>query len=305
MSSHEELDLPSSQKNANQVTGQSRLPNEILITIVQFVHGQKELYNLCLSNRLARKIVTPILYLHHFGYCQWAKKPNLYFLIKHPQFEHMVNTFSIRLNSINCRSQGEVDPSSPSQCSCLTLNEKLGAVLIYLRNLKVLRIVCSLTHEPDFGRHRYLEHLETRVLQRVQFTCHCGQLELKRLLVAPCMSSVTSWSLCLTEGHLDHDNNFKSFLMETRVLPNLQELHYYGSDLDFFLLQHRQISRLRETAVIHGPDALLWSPLYNRTPILYPIFDILEGLTFQNHAIGHLRIPDYLRTLAGSQVSAN
>ncbi|PVF91093.1 hypothetical protein CPB86DRAFT_792288 [Serendipita vermifera] len=248
MSSYEEPTLRSSQKGANRMTGQSRLPNEILIPIIQFVHRKKELYNLCLSNSFNREIATPILYLHHFGASRWAKKPNLYILTEHPRFEYMVNTFTIYLSSLSCKSQGDGYSSSSSLCSCLTLNKRLGTILIGLRNLKVLDIDCDLYHGHGRDQHQYFVHLKTRVLQQLWFVCQCcgiGEVEMIKIMGSPCMQSVTSLDWNSKGNHSRNNNHFESFLKDTNALPNLQELHHNGSVFDDLLLRHRPIRRLR------------------------------------------------------------
>ncbi|PVG01379.1 hypothetical protein CPB86DRAFT_101520 [Serendipita vermifera] len=234
---------------ASQVPDQARLPNDVLITIIQFVHGKKELYDLCLASRLVREIATPILYLHHFGNSHWAKTFHLYVLLEHPQFEHMVNTLSICLSPVDCKSQGMNDTLSSSCTSCLGLDEKLGTMLVDLRDLKVLRMFCCLCRAAEYSRHQYFARLKTRVLRRVDFVCICGSMEVIRVLESPCMNSVTSWDVRFSRGHSDEDNDFETALVKTRVLPSLQELHYHGTTLDTLLLEHRRISRLRDDSL--------------------------------------------------------
>ncbi|PVF91094.1 hypothetical protein CPB86DRAFT_417034 [Serendipita vermifera] len=215
---------------------------------MQFVHGRKELYNLCLSNRLTREVSTPILYLHHFGASEWAKKPDLYILIEHPRFEYMVNTFTIRIFSSDCRGWGAVNSSPSSLCSCLGLSEKLGAVLINLHNLKVLDIACNLYHRYEGDRHKYLALLKTRVLQRVRFACqYCGigETDMIKFVGSPCMQSVTSLDWRLSKTSSSSGNHLESFLKNTNALPDLQELHHNGGIFDDIFLRNRPIRRLR------------------------------------------------------------
>ncbi|PVG01403.1 hypothetical protein CPB86DRAFT_102309 [Serendipita vermifera] len=213
--------------------------------------SSQKLYNLSLSNRLTQEISTPILYLHHFGASEWAKEPDLYILIEHPRFEYMVNTFTIRLSSIKCNSQGGVDSSSSSPCSCLALDNTLGTALISLRSLKVLDILCDLHGVHRSDQHQYLIHLKTRVLQEVRLTCHyciITEKEMIKILGSPCMESVISLDWDLSNIDSDDGNDFESFLKDTNTLSNLQELYHNGSTFDDLLLWYRPIRRLRASS---------------------------------------------------------
>ncbi|PVG01380.1 hypothetical protein CPB86DRAFT_101505 [Serendipita vermifera] len=232
------------------MSSQLRLPNEIFIAIVHFVHGKKELYALCLCNRLFRDLATPFLYLDHFGDSHLAKHHDLRVLLQHPRFEYIVNTLYTCLSPVNCKKERSIDTLSRSRssCSCTALDEELGTVLINLRNLKVLNIQCTLCSVPNCDRHQYFVHLKTRVLQLMRLECSCceaGAKEVTRILGAPCMDSVTSLNLRFSGNRSDDGNRFESFFMDTRVLPNLREIHHHGNRFHHLLLQYRPINRLR------------------------------------------------------------
>ncbi|PVG01399.1 hypothetical protein CPB86DRAFT_102197 [Serendipita vermifera] len=241
MSSHGSSPSNVTSSSTNKSFGRLRLPNEILMTIVRFVHGKKELYTLCLTNRLLRETATPILYLHYFANSQLAKTRNVDVLFEHPQFGHIVNTLSIRLSYMICKSHGLADPSSQSQCSCSALDEKLG------------------------GRHQYFGNLKTRMLQRLSFDCHCSvekETEVIRMLGSPCMNSVTSLHLRFLPSRSGSSNYPESFFLDTSVLPNLQEVHYHGSELDDSLVRHRPMRRLRASLFCNNNSLLRGGSLW-------------------------------------------
>ncbi|PVG01398.1 hypothetical protein CPB86DRAFT_823667 [Serendipita vermifera] len=235
------------ERSPTQRSSRLRLPDEILITIIHFVHRKRELFELCLSSRLLRDIATPILYRHHFGNSYMAEEHDLHKILQHPQFEHMVNTFSIRLSSRNCKSKGWTDPWSRSQCSCAELDEELGAILTDLPNIKVLDIMCTLCPAYGYNRHQYLARLKTRLLREVEFECHCStekEEAVMEILGALCMTSLTALGLYWSGGSSGGSQRFESFIKDNRILPNLQELHHSGCTTTDLLLRHRPIMRL-------------------------------------------------------------
>ncbi|CAG8669558.1 12912_t:CDS:2 [Acaulospora colombiana] len=229
----------------NHLFGQSRLPNEVLITIIQFVHAKRELYALCLTNRFAREIATPILYLHYFANSQLARSFNdLDVVLQHPQFGHIVNTLRISLPSNSCPCIREY---GLAPCSCTIRDEELGGVLINLPNLKSLDIDCDLCPPQGSHRHQYLLHLKTRVLQAVRFKCNCsriGDVEMSKMLGSPSMDSVTSLDWNITKAHREDCDYLTSSLKHTSILSKLEELHHNGSRYDDSLWRYRQIRRL-------------------------------------------------------------
>ncbi|CAG8615667.1 1659_t:CDS:2, partial [Acaulospora colombiana] len=264
MSLHEDLTSQPSQ---------TRLPNEILITIIEFIHAKKELYTLCLSSRLVREVATPILYLHHFAGNALANAHslNLSMFLQHPQFEH--------------------------------IDEELGAVLTNLPNLKVLDINCNLCPVQGFTRHQYFVHLKTqgiemtqmlgsrcmdsvtsldvlhersylddstrfeaflrdpRVLPKLEEFHHNGskfddlllrEIEMSKILGSPCMDSVISLAWHIVGFREDACAHFESSLKNTTILPKLEELDHQDRRYDDLLLRYRRIRRLKGTS-LHFP----------------------------------------------------
>lgn len=175
-------------------------------------------------------------------------------------------------------------------CNCEEYDQRVGAVIIILKNLQTLHFSCHLCRR--YGRHSYLlDAMQTRKLQEFHFSCWCltppRQIDTKptptSLLTAPHMQTVTTLLLqCSNRWLVDKSGTVRAILQNPVVLPRVTSLYYgvYSAsgrlELPSDLLTARAISRLfcRGSSIIfpvglrpaHRPehlmfwDVLAWLP---------------------------------------------
>jgi hypothetical protein len=229
---------------------------ELLITIVHFVEGRRELSRLCRTCRLFRTLVEPKLYQGYFVHSEWFKKAGIPQVIRHKRVELILTTVTLELYSWKYCGQGTKwwHPTSLKKlnrredpCTCDKLDESMGSSLRHLVNLTTLRLDCELCDADSHTRHGWVSMLETKSLKEINLVCWCSRMDENRTieaLSAPAMKSVTTlgWhpyrSISQTEGQLEE------FLIKGSVLPNLRYLDHWGNDTDGLLLRHRPITRL-------------------------------------------------------------
>ncbi|PVG01397.1 hypothetical protein CPB86DRAFT_871145 [Serendipita vermifera] len=252
--------LPALGKKDPPIVGPPKLPTELLIEIINFVEGKKELYRLCRTSRLLRTVAEPLLYARHFGHSELAKKMDIRVLFRHPHFETIINTISLKLIRWNyCQHlmlKGGYKPHRPLlPCSCREFDEAVGRALNCLLNLRVLRLYCSLCQTDSQERHGYISTLNTRVLQEVKFSCYCSIMDEKRVakcLSAPCMTSVTTLGWHSLRGTSAKGGYLESLLVKDGILPNLSHLRHWGDDISNLLLRYRPITQLSSTVTSDG-----------------------------------------------------
>jgi hypothetical protein len=248
-----------------------------------------ELCNLSQTSKLFRSIAEPKLYERYFKRSEQAKKMDIRSVLHHPQFETLVNTLSLRLDTgnpdpgqfLSCRIIRLRDPQE-LPCSCDRLDEKLGDALSNLLNLKVLRLNCHFCQVSSYERHRYLANLQTKVLHEVKFRCYCSVVDEKRLveyLGAPSMTPVTTlrW---VSRGKISSDGYFKAYLSNSNILPNLRTLHYVGrngfSDL---LLRCRPIQRISSYTPVASDAPMPKDLIKRRIDLTHITIRALEAAT--------------------------
>lgn len=169
-----------------------------------------------------------------------------------------MNNITIKLQHLKycqqLQSFGELGSGPP--CSCDQLDGKLGGVLNELPNLTILRLDCSLCRVNSHQRHAYLSTLKTRVLQEVQFKCHCSQMKeemLIKVLSSPSMRSLTTLKWRGGGTIWARRVSMEPFFMNMDILPNLRHLYHSGTDLHHLLLSYRPITRLSGDMAIGIP----------------------------------------------------
>ncbi|PVG01392.1 hypothetical protein CPB86DRAFT_781616 [Serendipita vermifera] len=232
---------------APSVTGPSRLPTELLITIVGLINGAKDLARLCRVSKLLRTIAEPRLYRRHFGRSRLAQS-DIRVLLQHPRFEAIVNVLEIQFFPWRyCRKwyPKRACFMRNTPCHCDELDKSLGMALKDLLNLRVFRFSCSLCPPKAYERHRFFTTLQTRVLGKLHFSCDCSSWDETRVVEsfrAPCMTSVVilGWDTRTpTSGGL-----LEFELAENKILPNLRSIHYQWGNPTLLFLQYAPITRL-------------------------------------------------------------
>jgi hypothetical protein len=231
----------------DRVNLSSRLPVELLNTVINFVCGKRELYQLCQASKLLRSMADQRLYLLYFGHSELGKS-DIRGLLQHPRFETIVNTITIDLNRRprSCRRQ------SPTgrPCDCDKLDKALGDALTNLLSLRLMRLRCHLCDIESRDRHQWLLTLKTRSLRELAFSCICSRTDegikkaLEHLQVS-CMESVVNLSYwnpfpvsSLTKEAMG------SYCLDMGTLPNLRHIRHQGRPIHNILLGHRHVTRL-------------------------------------------------------------
>ncbi|PVG01396.1 hypothetical protein CPB86DRAFT_781620 [Serendipita vermifera] len=243
---------PPSKESATFVI--PKFPPELLIAVVDFVYGRKELYQLCRTSRFLRKIAEPKLYFQHFGQSELAKQMDIPKILRHPQLESLLNTLYIKLKRPDqCewkRSRlTDIQQARTSQpaCSCSNVDEQFWISIASLLNLRTLKISCRLCVDRSSPRHQHICKLETRLLKKVFFTCQCSIMDdntLAEIFSAACMNSVITLGWHLLQPTSIKGGALESRLVKDNVLPKLRHLDHWGRDVDNLLLRHRPITRL-------------------------------------------------------------
>jgi hypothetical protein len=231
------------------IIGPPKLPVELLIAVIGFVDGRKELCRLCRVSKLVRDIAGPILYERHFVHCKLAQG-DIRVILQHPRLEIILANLSIELCPwIYCSryDNRRGDFYDGRICSCDKLDSAIGEALNGLLNLEVLRLHCSLCPQTKHERHTYFTTLKTRVLRKVDFSCQFSKMDERKVLgnlMADCMTSVVSLGW-FTHGYTSNSKeHFKSALVSGMVLPNLRHVHCRMKDPTSLLLHYRPITRL-------------------------------------------------------------
>ncbi|KAG8816069.1 hypothetical protein FRC17_000474 [Serendipita sp. 399] len=207
--------------------------------------------------------------------------------------------------------------------SLLTLDQKLGSVVINLPNLQVLSLRCRLHHNPGTGNHPWLGKLKTQGLRELELGCAYYPREIEDFtwLLAPCFTKLRA--LRLSARYPSPDDSIQP-LMARSLLPGLDTIGIYSpetTDFETWIISNRPIKRLFvqylnkyprrmnpafEEAVmssqleqLHIPDVTGWitkqdpSPFQHLTAVGTPSFEadisshrtlaLLQPLSFLKH----------------------
>jgi len=240
--------------------GQLRLPPELLILIMTYIHRKRDLASLCMVSQMFRNIAAPMLYriveIEPKGSdVDIAGHLILYRTLQDDRYSQFVIEFhcTIRRQAVcvNYVHSTVKSHNSSRCCSCDDYDRALGKALLCLSNLQVLDLQCQLCPLVHF--HDYLHSLQAPKLRELTLTLTCcgansvegPSKEPKSILLAPYMRNIAALALsCGYDWLRGKTMEYGQYPLEADILLNLRTLGHNGLDICDYLLMARPIERM-------------------------------------------------------------
>lgn len=202
----------------------SPLPVEIWDHIASMVMHKSDQNRLCQTSRTLQSICQPYLYrsIHITSTLEAGKIQSLAFTLHTPYIADLVTNINVRFDGCEYPKMN---------CRCNRLDELVGQVVVPLRNLQTLVYSCFLCTIGCYGRHEYLQKLETKKLTSLAIS-HCFCYDPKdsfplQVISSLCMVNLVSLDWC----SMDYDSldPIHLALMKGKsYLPHLKEIACCG-----------------------------------------------------------------------------